>query len=308
MPVILCNGMMQSTKRNKSSSQSAISPGSKSAKAKGKERAVESTQKRPPSQLKQGWALVPLVLNSSDNSSNVDKKRPRSPAKRRSIDDKSTVKSSKKAKSTAVERSIAIEIVSDSDEDEIQEISVASTSTASVAKALATASASSSKAKREVVELEFASQESVKHVSETQPERPVINETFDLDEDDDNEDHQLRQQLKQVSEFADENEVLEDVDNWGDAEQGWRRSRSGSLAESLWDEDFGEGLAGVYDRSGDSDEDIREVCSWAILFCVCHHFADISTTSIPADGKRRRSRPTTSSTHQASREVISNPC
>lgn len=270
---------MQSTKRNTSSLQSASSPGSKSAKAKGKERAVEGSQKRPPSQLKQGWALVPLVLNSKDNSSNVDKKRSRSPAKRRSIDDKSSVKSSKKAKSTAVERSIAIEIVSDSDEDEIQEISIASTSKISSGKLLKTTPTSVSGAKREVVELDLASQESVTHAVETRPETPAIMETFDLEDDGDDEDMeqlQIRQRMNATSEFADENETLEDVDNWGDAEQSWRRSRSGSFADDLWDRELGDGNAVEYDRSGDSDEDIREVgCMLSMLLTwICHHFAN----------------------------------
>lgn len=272
---------MQSARRTKSSPQIG-SPSSKSAKAKGKERALESSVKRPPSQLKQGWALVPLVLNSSDNGSSIaDKKRSRSPVKRRSTDEKTPLKSSKKVKSFAPRQSITIEIDSDSDDDEIQEIAAASSSKLTVRKNTQIATAVVSKVKREVVELDLASEEPVITQAKTRlGTPPVMDETFELDDDDDGED---MQNLPAV----DDTDALDEADTWGDAEQIWQqRSRSGSRDGSTWAEEYGEDNEEGLERSADSDEDIREVSTQGCIR-VCHQLAD-PLHLVPAYGERRR--------------------
>ena len=250
---------MQSAKRSNTSSQ-AGSSSSKSQKAKGKQREVET--KRPPSQLKQGWALVPLVLGGNENSDG-NKKRSRTPTKRQSMDDTPILKSRKTSKTLAPKRSsAAIEILS-SDDDEIQEISVASTSKSctTMHKTISKKSTTNTLVKKEIVEVEVAAikKQYTPGVSAPPPE---IVETFDLQEDDDNdedEEIEIIRRKTQPSEFADENEGLEDVDDWGDVERVWQRSREGSREGSMYAEEYAEESGEIFERSGDSDEDILEV-------------------------------------------------
>lgn len=270
---------MQSAKWSKATSQVA-STSSKSQKAKGKERAVETDVKRPPSQLKQGWALVPLVLNGNDNS-DVDKKRSRSPTKRQSIDATPKPKSRRTDKAATPKRSIAIEIVSDTDDDEIQEISFASSSKVStvLSNKAAKGNALAAKVKNEVMELDVVSSKpSIKKPTPAvSVPPPYIMETFDLADDDDEEeeeDLEVFRRMHSPSGFANENEVLEDVDDWGDAERTWQRSRTGSTDGSTYAEEYGEESGDILERSGDSDEDILEVSLGTQLYALRHHLTD----------------------------------
>lgn len=266
---------MQSGSRSKGS-QPMGSPKSKSQKAKGKERAVESGHvKRPPSQLKQGWALVPLVLNGNDNSE-ADRKRSRSPTKRRSLEDSAKAKSRKTSTVTA-KRSVAIEIVSDSDDDEIQEISVASTSKLVVQRS-SKAAVSVTKTKSEVVDLDSNSKELSVTSSTRKPSQ--ICETFDLDDEDDQEDYENMRQRDDYSVLPEENDILDEVDDdWGDTERVWQESRAGSLDGSMYAEDgFEEEAASMMERSGDSDEDILEV-GFMSSCRHCHHCSSLYARS-----------------------------
>jgi hypothetical protein len=277
-------GEMESAKRSKASAQAKV----KSEKARGKERA-ESVGS---SKLKSGWALVPLVLNASDNSV-VNKKRARSPVKK---DSPIAQSQSKKKPKTSLSKRVsnaAIEILSDSDEDEddeIQEISVraiASTSkTILQSNIVKPSKILSAKVKAEVVELDLAVKEH-SHKART-PAKTVpkleIHETFDLDDDDDEEQENAMVRSighakgKQRETFADENEILEEVDDdWGDAERIWQASRSNSLDAGAYeeDEDYDSfNTSGRPEQSGDSDEDILEV-KWICCHArICHHFSD----------------------------------
>lgn len=142
--------------------------------------------------------------------------------------------------------------------------------------------------KAEAIEVDLAFEEAAASKTKTPTVRPVITETFDLEDDDEEEDAmEMQRATSNVEGFADENEALDETDNWGDAEKIWQRSRSGSLDGSTWAEEYGEETAEGFERSGDSDEDILEVRIVASAVTRCHQCIDRLTPRNTAHGERR---------------------